>query len=77
MGSVELKYSIHKIIDEIDNEDLLRSLYDFLRLRKDAREGALWKTLTREQKRELMLAFEESEHEENLIEGSSIFKGKK
>ena len=35
METVELKSSIHTIIDQIETDQLLRSLYDFLKTREN------------------------------------------
>lgn len=77
MGTVELKTNIHKIVDSIQNEQLLQTLYDFLKTRENSQTGQLWNSLTEEQKKEVLLAYEESEDENNLIDGNSVFKKKK
>jgi hypothetical protein len=73
MGTIELKSSIHKIVDSIQSEQLLKTLYDFLKSR-DAKPGQLWETLTPEQKNEVLLAYEESEDDNNLIDSKDLFK---
>ena len=70
MGTIELKSSIHKIIDGIQSEQLLQTLYDFLKVKETSTPGKLWDSLSQEQKNELLLAFEESEDESNLIDRS-------
>ena len=35
MGTVELKTNIHKIVDGIQNEQLLQTLYDFFKSKRD------------------------------------------
>lgn len=67
MGTVELKINIHKIVDDIQSEQLLRTIYDFLKVRKKNNSGQLWASLTEEEKQEVLLAYEESEDENNLI----------
>ena len=74
MGAVELRSGIHKIVDSIQNEQLLQALYDFLKVKQEAKPGKLWATLTEEQKQEVLLALEESENEANLIELKDFFK---
>ena len=44
MGTIELKSNLHKILDKIDNEQLLRAIYDFLKQRENSVEGQIWKT---------------------------------
>ena len=74
MGTVELKTSIHKIVDGIQNEQLLQTLYDFLKVRETTKPGGLWNSLTEEQKQEVLLAYEESEDENNLVDIDKVFK---
>lgn len=67
MGATELKSDLHKILDSIENEQLLRTIYDFLKEREHAQEGQIWKSLTEEQKKEVYLSYEEAEDDKNLI----------
>ena len=73
MSTVELKLNIHKIVDGIQSEQLLKTLYDFLKIRERATFGTLWNSWTDEQKREVLLAYDESENENNLIEREKVF----
>ena len=50
MGTIELKSNLHKIVDQIDSEQLLHAIYDFLKQRLNSEEGQIWKSLTEEQK---------------------------
>ena len=74
MTAIDLKSSLHKIVDKIDNEELLRTIYDFLKLRENSQEGRIWKTLTDEQKKEVFQSYEESEDEKNLISWEEVKK---
>ncbi|MEO7988436.1 MAG: hypothetical protein ABI663_02785 [Chryseolinea sp.] len=74
MGTVEIKSDLHKILDKIENEQLLRTVYDFLKQSENAEEGQIWKTLTEEQKREVYLSYEESQDDKNLIDWEEIKK---
>lgn len=67
MSTPELKSNLHKIVDKIDNEQLLQTVYDFLKLRENSRQGQIWKSLTEEQKKEVYLSYQESEDDKNLI----------
>lgn len=75
MGTFELKSNLHKLVDKINNEELLRTIYDFLKLRENSEEGRIWKTLTEEQKKEVFLSYEESENEANLTSWDDVRKG--
>lgn len=73
METVKLKNDIHQIIDRIENPELLQSLYDFLKVRENSTSGSLWKSLTEKQKKEVLLSYEESEDEKNLIQRDQLF----
>ena len=74
MGTIELKSNIHKIVDGIQNEQLLETIYDFLKVREADKPGRLWDSLTKEQKQEVLLAYDESEDENNLIDREKVFR---
>lgn len=74
MSTLELKSNIHKIVETIHNEQLLQTIYDFLNTNKNNESAKLWETLTDVQKNEVLLAYSESEDENNLIDGDEIFK---
>ena len=67
MSTIELKSNLHKIVDKIDNEQLLQTIYDFLKLSENLQEGEIWKSLTEEQKKEVYLSYQESEDDKNLV----------
>lgn len=73
METVKLKHNIHQIIDRIENQELLQSLYDFLKVRENVKTGSLWNSLSQEQKNEVLLSFEVSENEQNLITRDELF----
>lgn len=74
MGTMELKSDLHKIVDRIENEQLLRTIYDFLKQGEHAEEGQIWKTLTDEQRKAVFESYEESQHDKNLIDWESVKK---
>ena len=74
MQVLELKSNIHQIIDTLDNELLLQTLYDFLKQKETEKDGLIWSTLNEAQKQEVLLAFEESEDAENLVDAKVVFK---
>ena len=74
MGTIDLRSNIHKIVDRIQSEQLLQTLYDFLKVRETNKPGRLWDSLTEEQKQEVLLAYDESEDENNLIDREKIFR---
>lgn len=74
MGTIELKSNLHKIVDRIEDEQLLRAIYSFLKTRESSEDGQIWKQLTDEQKKEVLEAYEESEDDANLIDDKNIWK---
>ena len=74
MGTLELKSNIHKIVDRIQSEQLLRTIYDFLKVRETSKSGNSWNSLTEQQKEEVLMAFDESENENNLIDSEKLLK---
>lgn len=42
MKAIQLKTSIHEIVDRIQSEQLLQAIYDFLRTRESSKPGTLW-----------------------------------
>jgi hypothetical protein len=68
MKQTDIRTSFHKLIDEIDNDNLLMKFYDLLNKSSDQKEGELWNQLSDEQKNEILLAESESHYEKNLID---------
>lgn len=77
MKAIQLKSSIHEIVDRIQSKQLLQALYDFLKTRETVKPGSLWEGLTKEQSQEVLASFEESDNPNNLVEvkilGKSTF----
>lgn len=71
-----IKSSIHVLIDEIENEQLLETIRDFLTLKKNSKPGQLWEELPEEKKREILLTLEESDDESTLISKEQFLKSK-
>ncbi|HEX8529630.1 MAG TPA: hypothetical protein VF646_06385 [Cytophagales bacterium] len=68
MSIQEIKANFHHLIDEMENEELLKKVYNLLKdYPKENESIDFWDDLSDGQKAELDTALEESEHEENLI----------
>ena len=74
MNTLELKSSIHKAVESIQNEELLQTVYDFLKSKQMNKSGVMWNSLTEEQKNEVRITYEESEDENNLKDVDELFK---
>jgi hypothetical protein len=74
MGTAELKTNLLRILEETDDEQLLRTIYDFIKQSEKLEEGQIWKTLTEEQKRQVYASYEESEQDANLKSWGEVKK---
>jgi len=63
------------LLDTIENEQLLRAIYDFLKQRENNDGGDLWKSLTEAQKEAVFFSYEESKQDDKLISWE-VIKGK-
>jgi hypothetical protein len=74
MRTIELRSNLHKIVDRIEDEQLLRAIYSFLEKRENSEDGRMWKQLTDEQKKEVLQAYEDSEDDANLIDDKAVWE---
>lgn len=72
MDKSTIKSDFHRLIDRIDNEELLSAFYLLLEKRSQQQRGKLWDSLTEEEKNELLSSYEESQDENNWISGDQI-----
>jgi len=71
---MKIKDEFHHLIDSIDDEQLLKGYYELIQNLNSGENGQLWNSLTEEQKREVLLAYEESFDSANLIPHEEIKK---
>lgn len=74
MNTIKLKKDFHNLIDSINNERLLMSLYDIIKSKTLTQDGQLWGRLNKEEQEELLDALEESENPDNLIDNDIMKK---
>ena len=74
MNTAELKSDLSKMLEKIDDEQLLRTIYEFLKQGTDEEEGKFWKTLTEDQKRRVYESYEQSKDAKNLISWETLKK---
>jgi phage shock protein A len=72
MNYTSLKSNLHKLIDQIDNPNLLEEYYQEMKSIIQKSQVNVWDTLTEDQKKEVLLSYEESEDENNLIDTKSV-----
>lgn len=66
------KEAFHKLIDKIDNEEILKSYFELIERLNSNQTGRLWDSLNSEQKDELLLSYEESFDPKNLISHEEV-----
>ena len=74
MDKIELKSNLHSFIDQIENIELLKEYYIELKRLINNKKSKIWDSLTEEQRKEILLSYEESEDDENLIDNNEVMK---
>ncbi len=64
---MKVKERFHKLIDTINDEEMLRAYFDLISQLKTQETGQLYQKLTKEQKLELNLSYNESFDSVNLL----------
>lgn len=70
--ATSIKQKLHELIDQIDNESMLRQAYKLIYKKNVSKEGDLWNKLSREQQEEILCSLEESNDPENLISNEEV-----
>ena len=66
------KVAFHKLIDTIDNEQILKDYFELIQRLNSNQTGKLWDPLTSEEKEKLMLSYEESFDAKNLFSHEDV-----
>ncbi len=74
MDKVELRSNLHTFIDQIENIELLKDYYWEMKRLIKTRKARIWDALTESQKKEILLSYEESENDDNLIDHEEVVK---
>ncbi|GAA3967482.1 hypothetical protein [Mucilaginibacter dorajii] len=64
---MNIKEDFHHLIETIDDEQLLKGNYQLIQQLNNNQTGNLWKNLSETEKQELLLAYDESFEEKNLV----------
>jgi hypothetical protein len=67
MTTIELRANFHKLIDNINDENILSKFYDLLSRTNESKEGKLWARLSKEEQEELLIIEKESHDPQNLL----------
>jgi hypothetical protein len=69
---MKIKDDFHHLIDTIEDEDLLKTYYQFIQTMNNHSDGVLWNRLSDAQKEELLISYEESFDEKNLLSHEQV-----
>jgi hypothetical protein len=68
---MKIKDDFHHLIDSIEDEQLLKSYYQLIKINYD-QNGHLWNDLNQDEKNELLMAYEESFDGNNLLSHEQV-----
>ncbi len=74
MNKTVLKTNLHKLIDQIESQNLLEEYYNEMKTLIQKTKVSAWDSLTEEQKKEVLLSYEESENGDNLLDNDTVMK---
>ena len=69
------KEEFHKLIDSTEHAPRLEAYYFLIKEINTAEYGELWKSMTEEQRQEILQAYEESLDENNLVDHEVVMEG--
>lgn len=69
---MNIKEDFHQLIDSIEDEQLLKSYYQLIQKINIDQNGHLWNSLSEDEKKELLTAYEESFDSNNLISHEQV-----
>ncbi|MCF8298934.1 MAG: hypothetical protein K9J13_15405 [Saprospiraceae bacterium] len=72
MNIIALKSNLHKLIDQIESQSLLEEYYSEMKSLIKKTQISSWDSLTEEQKKEVLLSYEESENDNNLVDNDTV-----
>jgi hypothetical protein len=72
MNKASLKSHLHKFIDQIENQYVLEDYFMEMKVILEKSRDNIWDKLTDDQKKEVLLSYEESENGNGLIENETV-----
>jgi len=72
MNKTLLKSNLHKMIDRIENQTLLEDYYKEMKIILEKSQDSVWDKLTDDQKKDVLLSYEESEVDKDLIDNKLV-----
>lgn len=77
MTSIELRSSIHKLVDSIKSDEMLRRIHDLLASSGEEGGQGVWQTLTDAQRERVLAAYSSSLDPKNLSTTDEVMKRRK
>lgn len=74
METIELKSQLHRLIDQLNDPVILDQYYEEIKRMVNLSKSGLWDSLNEDQKQEVLLSFEESENDDNLVDHETVMK---
>ncbi|MBS1658677.1 MAG: hypothetical protein K1X63_05330 [Chitinophagales bacterium] len=74
METIELKSQLHRLIDQLNDPVILDQYYEEIKRIVNLSKSGLWDSLNEDQKQEVLLSFEESENDDNLVDHETVMK---
>lgn len=71
---MKTKDEFHRLIDAIEDEEVLKAYFKLIQKLNDNQTGELWNSLTHEEKEELLISYGESFDSNNLISHNEVKK---
>ena len=72
MNKTLLKSNLHKLIDRIENQALLEDYYKEMKSILEKSQDKVWDKLTDDQKKDVLISYDESEIGKDLVENESV-----
>ncbi len=69
---MKTKAAFHELIDNIEDEEILKGYFKLIQKLNSHQTGQLWNSLNEEEKNELLLSYEESLNQNNLISHEDV-----
>ena len=74
METIELKSQLHRLIDQLNDPVILDQYYEEIKRIVNLSKSGLWDSLNEDQKQEVLLSFEESENDDNLVDHETVMR---
>ena len=70
--TMRTKEAFHKLIDKIENEEVLKGYFELVQRLNSNQTGRLWDSLSADEKNELLLSYDESFDSKNLTSHEEV-----